>query len=215
MRGGRKWDLPAFEGHALEPLARVVQAALCYLADGVEIVADLVGVEGVVVDGGVHVQRHGAALAGFVQIDIGRPLLGADGRQVGRAAQCGLSLDDGAVRAAHHADLAIAPRLRGDPLDGVVAVVALPRVAGVVVAAVACGFVARPDVLDDEDITALHIPVRHAVPLGEGLVVGVADQDHRPRSGDGAAVFVGGRVDVGGQADAVAHRHHHIGLAVH
>ena len=206
MRGNRQRHLAGFEGHALQPLPCLMQAAVGDLFDRFGVVAELVGVEGVVVDGGVHVQRHGATLARLVQVDIGWALLGADRGQVRRAVQRGLGLDDGAVRAAHHPDLAIAPGLRGDPLDGVVAVFALPIVAGVIVAAVALGFVARADVLDDEDIAALYIPARNAVPLGEGLVVGVADQNSRPGAGAG-----GGRVDVGGQAHAIAHGDHHVG----
>ena len=92
-----------------------------------------------------------------------------------RAVQCGLSLDDGAVRAAHHPDLATTPILRGDSFDCIIAVFAFPIVTGVIIAAVAFRFVARADVLDDEDIALPHIPVGNVVPLGEGLIVGVVD----------------------------------------
>ena len=51
----------------------------------------------------------------------------------------GYGLDDAAVGASKGTDLSVAPRLLGDPLDGVVAVFAFPRVAGVVVAAIALG----------------------------------------------------------------------------
>ena len=51
----------------------------------------------------------------------------------------GYCLDDAAVGASESADLAVAPRLFGYPLDGVVAVFAFPWVASVVVASIALG----------------------------------------------------------------------------
>ena len=114
------------------------------------------------------------------------------------------------VRLADHADLAVAPGLRGDPVDGVVAVVGL---------------------VDDREPLALRLELaahvlNHAdVPLarpvtamgghrGVGLVLAIreADEDGREALYGHAVALVRRPVDVGRQAHAVAHRHHHVAL---
>ncbi len=101
-----------------------------------------------------------------------------------------------------HADLAVRPRLRGRPLDRVVAVVDI-RVDGVEVAFRA---VAAAAALDDHGVTlgGDHPPEhRHeAVPGAVRVAM------HEDRMGPTR----GGAEHVGAEPDAVAHRHHHVVL---
>ena len=90
-------------------------------------------------DCGGHVEAHRTALSRLVGVDVGGRLLDPLGGQVRRPVEGGDGLDDAAVGASEGADLAVAPRLPRDPLDGVETVFAFPRVAGVVVAAIALG----------------------------------------------------------------------------
>ena len=114
------------------------------------------------------------------------------------------------VRLPDHADLAVAPGLRGDPGDGVVAVVGLvddgePLALRLELAA---------HVLDDAHV-ALARPVAavggHA---GVGLVFAVrkADEDGRETLFERPAVLIRRPVHVRRQAHAVAHRHHRAAL---
>ena len=176
--------------------------------DAFFVVAEFVGIKGVIVDCGGHVEAHRAALSGFVGVDVGGRLLDPLGDEVRGPVEGGDGLDDAAMGASEGADLAVAPRLLGDPLDGVEPVFAFPRVAGVVVAAVAFGFEARAEVLVDEDVAVAGVVVTDGVPLVFGLVVGGADEEDGCGFGDGFAIFVDGEVCVGGEADAVAHGDH-------
>ena len=112
-------------------------------------------------------------------------------------------LHGAAVGGADGAQGPVRPRLRGDPLRRVEAVVpvVLDR------RPVPFGEVSPADVLRDRDVT---VPREEAGrPRGSGLAVRRAFHDRRQPGGRGAG---GGarQVDVGRQADAVAHRHHHV-----
>ena len=122
---------------------------------------------------------------------------------------------------ADHADVAIAPGLGGDPLDEVVGVLPERDATGVVVADVLTfGGAGASQVADDVDVVLGHhagdvagldaaVPHRAGSPLrrggqGEGLeLLAVGAQGHQR----GARLVVGPVVGVGGELDAVAHRH--------
>ena len=141
------------------------------------------------------------------------------GRQAG-----GRHLGVGRVGEAHGADLAVAPALGGDPGNGVEAVLAFGEVFG----EGAFRAVGAAAVLVDEGVAPFDEVCRHLgaaqglgvghAPLragGGGFIVGGALQDDGEgsrESGLAAALPAGGgQVDVGGEADAVAHGDHDIG----
>ena len=140
----------------------------------------------------------------FVRHDV-RP----DRRQVRRSLERSTHLGDGGVGAAHGADPAVRPRLGGDPLADVVAVPTGVRRGGVVVDARRLGAVAVAQV-DQHDVVALRDEVVRdlAVPLVR-LVVRRVEHDRREAALDERPV-ARGPVDVEGEADAVAHRNHHV-----
>ena len=118
------------------------------------------------------------------------------------------SLDDTAVGAAEGADFAVAPRLFSDPLNGVVAVFAFPRVAGVVVAAVTLRPEARAEVLVDEDVAVARVVVADGVPLVFGFVVGGSGEENGRGCSDPFSVFADREVNIRGESDPVAHGDH-------
>ena len=71
-----------------------------------------------------HVAGHDVGLVGDVDggADAG---YGDDGDEVGRVLGCGLPLIAAGVGASEHGDLAVGPRLMGEPFDGVVAVLSI------------------------------------------------------------------------------------------
>ena len=120
----------------------------------------------------------------------------------------GYCLNDAAVGASEGTDFAVAPRLLGDPLDGVIAIFTFPRVAGVVVAAIALGSEARAQVLVDEHVTVAGVVVADGVPFVFGLVVRGSDEQDGCGFGDWFSVFVDREVDISGEANPVAHGDH-------
>ena len=114
---GFGWEL-------LKPLSRVGER-LGNLRHRLLVVADFLGVERVIADGRVHMQGHRTTLARLVVIDVGGALFGADGAEVRWTMERGLGLDDGSMRAAHHAHLAVRPGLRSNPFNRVEPVVTL------------------------------------------------------------------------------------------
>lgn len=147
------------------------------------------------------------------------------GFEGGRGQAGGRHLGVGRVGEAHGADRAVTPALGRDPGHGVVAVLAFGEVFG----EGSLRAVGAAAVLIDEGVAPLDEVCRHLgaaqglgighAPLrsrGGGFVVGGALQDDGEgsrESGLAAALPAGcgGQVDVGGQADAVAHRDHDIG----
>src|SRR5437016_317438 len=91
------------------------------------------------------------------------------GLQLLRRARCGHVLHDAARRAAPTADLAVAPRLLGDPLDRVLAVVDLgPAVVMEDDGVLALGLEAAAKVLSHQGVAARANPRR---PLFESILV--------------------------------------------
>jgi hypothetical protein len=109
-----------------------------------------------------------AAVEAGVAVEVARGVVRKDRLQVR-----GLLLGGEELRAAHvgdaaHADVAVAPGLLGNPLDGVVEVLLLLIAEEVVVA---LGIVAAADVHDDVRVTARHPE------LGDAALV-LAERDH-------------------------------------
>ena len=137
--------------------------------------------------------------------------------QVRRARRRGAELRGSQRRRSPGSDLAVRPRLRGDPLDGVVAVVGA---AGYCAAGASrrCGRRSSSPVGHDERIGGIGeeralAPATLALEPGAhaALVVGRLDQDHRPRPGGCSGRGVARQVDVGGELGSVAHRDAHLG----
>ena len=112
-------------------------------------------------------------------------------------------------RGADRADAAGRPALLGDPLDRVVAVLALVRRRGVEVLARALGAVAVAAVLEADGVAVRDEEVGDLDVALVGLVVRRAAEDRRIAPLDELAV-ARGPVDVGREPDPVPHRHHHV-----
>ena len=114
------------------------------------------------------------------------------------------------VRLADHADLAVAPGLRSDPGDGVVAVVGLVNDGG----PFALRLELAAHVLDDAHVSLARPVAAVGGHRGVGFVlaVGEADEDGREALFARPAVRIRRPVHVRRQAHAVAHRHHHAAL---
>jgi hypothetical protein len=146
-----------------------------------------------------------AALVADVAVEIDRAVALADAPEVRRLRAGGLILAPAEVGIADHADIAVAPRLRRDPLDEIVAVGALllveplPLAFGEAAAAALCDHVhvALGDVERGRARLDGVAPVRRLALVV--VRVGRARQQRRI-----AAVLLR-RVDIGGKANAVAH----------
>ena len=140
-------------------------------------------------------ELHGAALGvEAVAVIVPTGDHGENRFQMGISHGGGLPLDDAAIGAADHADLAVAPGLPGDPIDGVVAVVLLlpERIEH------AFGFVTPADVLGHHGVAAVHEGLIERCDIGALAVRGALK--------DGGKMLAAGREkDIGGKADAVAH----------
>src|SRR5215212_1004218 len=101
-------------------------------------------------------------------------------------ARRGGPLHPGHVRSAEHPHLAVAPFLRGDPLDRVVAVVKIIEPGS----EDAIGIATTARVLDHNGITMLRETRRPADEVRTGVVVGSAHQDRWSRG------LVVGQVDI-------------------
>ena len=177
------------------------------------------GVAAAALAGGARHEPHDAAVVGGL-VEVVVAAGDEDRLQVRRALGRGQHLHGAEVGDAHHADVAVAPRLRGDPLDEVVRVLAQRDAAGVVVADVlAAGVAGAAQVADDVDVVLLDdagnvagldaaVPHRAGAPLrrrgeGQGLqFLAVGAQGHQRR----ARLVIGALVGVRGELDAVAHR---------
>ena len=148
IRRSRQTCLAGLERHAVKPVSHVTQS-INDCADAFRIVAQFVRVKGVVVYRRSHVQRHRAAFAGFVRIDVRRRLLYPLRCQMRWPVQCCHRLHNPAVRTAERANTSAAPRLFGNPFDGIVAILSFPWVRRVVVASVTLRAKSAPQVLND------------------------------------------------------------------
>ena len=187
-----------FEGEAGEPIAEVgVVEGVLGARVGLEAA---VGVGGGVPEGPCHeAELEGAALTDGAGVGVptghGGNLAGEMGRVEGGHA----GLGPAGVGGAEGADLAVAPRLVGDPFNGVVAVVGLVTEE----IEVALGVEAATAVLDDDDVAVTGEVAGALGALGFALAVGGALEEDGEGVGHGGAV-AGGEVDVVGQGDAVA-----------
>ena len=149
---------------------------------------------------------HPAVLEGAA--GVARPALAViggsgDGRhrlQMGRGVGGELVLVGAQVGLAEGSDIAVAPGLLGEPLDGVVAVGALVQVGGVV----ALGAEASAAVLGDVGVAEGQPEVDAGAFAAGGPPVGGTRQE----GGEGAGT--GGAVDVALKTDTVAHRDHDV-----
>ena len=156
-----------------------------------------------------HVELHRAALARLVLEGVGRDDVRPDRGEVRRALEGRADLRDPRVRRADGADAPVRPRLGRDPLDRVVAVLALLTRDGVEVVAGAVASVPIAQVLE-----AHRVPVRdeEVGDLGVALVravVGRAAEDRRKAS-LGPVALARGPVDVRRELDPVARPHAHV-----
>ena len=169
---------------------------------------------GVVEGPGRLLQLEGAALPDALAIGVGEAAGIDHHRGEARRGEAGeRHLRMRGVGQAHRADAAVAPRLIDDPGAGVVAVLAF----GQVFRERALRAVAAAAILEHDDVAGAHegqgeLGPRHGLGVARldlrarafPLAVGRALQDDRQRPiVDDAAR--GGAIDVGGEADAVAH----------
>ncbi len=152
----------------------------------------------------VEAELEGAAAVDPAVVEVGGGEVSHGGLEVGRGGGRRLEGGHAHVGGAVDANLAVAPGLDSGPLDGVVAVVPLVPVKG----HDALGLEAAAAVLDDHGVAVLggDDGVHHlaADVLGDRLVIGDAVDE------DGVLLVVVGAVDVGGEADAIAHGNHDI-----
>ena len=146
------------------------------------------------------VLQGAAGVAGPALAVVGGAGDGGHRLQMGRGVGGELVLVGAEVGLADGADLAIAPGLFGEPLDGVVAVGALVEVRGVV----ALGAEASAAVLGDVGVAEGQPEVDAGAFAARRPAVGGA----REEGGEGAGA--GGAVDVALQLDTVAHRDHDV-----
>ena len=129
-------------------------------------------------------------------------------RQVRRIERCQRRLVTAAIRPTHRANLPIAPLLRGEPFHRVVAIGSFlgKRIP------LALAGKAAAHILNRADVTAPGVvrTVRHIARCR--LIVGSAFQNYRKFSRR-RLTAQRGKIDVSGQADAIPHRNHHVGLA--
>ena len=128
--------------------------------------------------------------------------VGAHRLQVRRPQPGQLPLHPGVVRGPEGAHPAVAPRLRRQPLHGIVPVLGVPRALHGEGHPVALGAVAAPRVHGDDRVPGAHVALVPAL----RAAVRRAVQDCR----EGAPGV--GAEDVGLHARAVPHRHAHVGL---
>ena len=159
-RGDRGFALP--EGLLPDLLAQTLGPALDSLDSG-RIIRDFLRVVAVKIQRAVHVQGHRPALSDLPPEGIGRGDVNPQCRKVRWAVKRCHVLDDSAVGSAHHADLAVAPRLVRRPLDRVVSIEAFLLVGRVKIFASALGKSPPPQVLQQHHVTLRHEGVRHRV----------------------------------------------------
>ena len=146
-----------------------------------------------------------AVLAHGAVVVVGRADGNDHGRQVGRVEGREGGLVAPGVGVAHRPHATGTPRLRAQPLDGVVAVGGFLR-EGV---PLTLGLEAAADVLHSADVAATReIPGVEDGARG-GLIVGCAHEDYRELA-VGAASAGRGEVEVGGESDAVPGRDHDV-----
>ncbi len=148
-------------------------------------------------------QPERSAVNGSAEAVVDRRVGGDDRRQVRRPPHRRQVLRGADVGTTHHADLAVRPGLPGEPLDRVVAVLAV--VGHPVPDSLGSSPAAR--ILTDDDVTARNKVFRRGnrSPLS---VRGAAEYDRESAFHRGAVS--GGQVDVRRQLDAVAQRNHHV-----
>ena len=133
-----------------------------------------------------------------------------DAGEVRRPKRGDLERREAAVRDARHVHVAVAPRLRGQPLDRLDAVELL--VGGVLVEVHALGRARAPDVDAGHEVAGAGEGDVGVEQLRSQLVLAIRDvvDDDGPRAGMRRGGFAGRGVHVGRQADAVAHRDQHV-----
>ena len=204
--GQREGCVAGPPGQAGEPGAQVDGGAV----EG--LVEDRVGL-GFGRDGGVPecpgepAQLERAALPQRGAEPVERALIDPHRREVGRVLGGRGGLHPGEVGGADHADLAVAPGLLGKPFDGVVAVFSfvLEQVE------VAFGGEAAAHILNHAGVAAAGPPFAVEDDRLGALVIRRAGQDRGEGDVDRYAV-TGGQVDIGREADAVAHGHGAVAL---
>ena len=175
-------------------------------AGGVRVVAGFGAFQGLAEGPGYLAQLEGAAVATTAVVGAGEAAaLQPHGGQVRRVEAGQGRLGVGGVGEAKGGDLAVAPGLFSQPLDGVVAVPAFVHVLG----EAAFGIVTATAVLDDGDVAVVGEEGGFFEAGSGRLVVGGALEQHRQRLGYGFAVGQG-PVYVGGQVDSVAGGHHEV-----
>ena len=149
-----------------------------------------------------------AAAVGPLAVVVARRLAHELGDQVGRTGRRQPVLGDARVRAADRADLAVAPRLGGHPLDRVVAVaVRAPAVVAEGVE-VALRLEASAHVLDHDRVAVVAVDLRRPeADLGRALLV-VRGALEQGREGPAAV----GQVDVRVQDRPIPHRDRNVAL---
>ncbi len=200
--------LPALPRRGPEELTEVPQVVPDLLRER-GVVEHLLGVLGMDEQRPEHVALHRAALAGAVRVVVRRHDVRPDRRQVRRPLERRADLHLAGVRAADGADAAVAPRLGGDPLDDVVAVVAGVRRRRMEVRARALGAIAVAHVDEhdgvaarDEEVGDLRVTLRR-------LVVRRVEHDRR-EAALGEAFAASRTIDVERQPNAVPHGDHDV-----
>ena len=176
------------------------------------------GVAAAALAGGARHEPHDAAVVGGL-VEVVVAAGDEDRLQVRRALGRGQHLHGPEVGDADHADVAVAPRLFGNPLDEVVRVLAQRDAAGVVVAdMLAAGVAGAAQVADDVDVVLLDdagdvagldaaVPHRAGAPLRRGgqgqrlQFLAVRAQRHQRR----ARLVLSALVGVRSEFDAVPH----------